>query len=276
MPAPTLKVVADTPEFDHGEIDDRPVPAPKAINRRVSAAAAMAPAATAAHETAESPAPSSSSATIAISVARKSVIGSPSCPIMRSLCIRRRNNTQRELWFRSAGGLLLSRCGSSFCIAARVAQRTYRAPLLWLTAKRSITTEPESLMDVLFHGPSVPGPNIHQGANHEENRSRFPSRGWNFHADVGGRVLHRPGYRHQEVHHRRQEAHRHDPDGRRRRQGLYDARRGDHGHEDREDLPEHVSIREAAVRGGPAVSPEGEAKARREHGMAERKPPVLS
>src|SRR4030081_3588742 len=106
MPAPTLKVVADTPEFDHGEMDDRPVPAPKAINRRVSAAAAIAPAATAAHETAESRAPSSSSATMAISVARKSVIGSPSV----SDCARRvhgpPNNTRAELWFRSADGLL--------------------------------------------------------------------------------------------------------------------------------------------------------------------------
>src|SRR5712671_6454538 len=77
MPAPTLNVVADTPEFDHGEIDDKPVPAPKAIKRSVSAAAATAPAATAAHETAESPAPPSSSATMAISVARKSVIARP-------------------------------------------------------------------------------------------------------------------------------------------------------------------------------------------------------
>ncbi len=51
-------------------------------------------------------------------------------------------------------------------------------------------------MYVLFHGPSVPGPNIYQGANHEENRSRFRSRGGNRHADVGGRVLHRAGHRH--------------------------------------------------------------------------------
>src|SRR4051794_7372377 len=77
MPAPTLNVVADTPEFDHGEIDDKPVPAPKAIKRRVSAAAATAPAATAAHETAESRAPPSSSATMAISVARKSLMARP-------------------------------------------------------------------------------------------------------------------------------------------------------------------------------------------------------
>src|SRR5882757_4924004 len=101
MPAPTLKVVADTPEFDHGEIDDRPVPAPKAIKRRVSAAAATAPAATAAHETAESPAPPSSSATMAISVARKSVMARPLLNCAGGLCIRPRNNTRRELWFRS-------------------------------------------------------------------------------------------------------------------------------------------------------------------------------
>src|ERR1700716_1288449 len=97
MPAPTLKVVADTPEFDHGEMDDRPVPAPKAINRRVSAAAATAPAATAAHETAESPAPSSSSATMAISVARKSVIGSPSSLFCRAFSSGPAHNTRQHL-----------------------------------------------------------------------------------------------------------------------------------------------------------------------------------
>src|ERR1700686_541967 len=74
MPAPTLKVVDDTPELDQGEIDDNPVPAPKAIRTKLSAAAAPAPAATAAHDTAESSAPSLSSATMAISVARKSVM----------------------------------------------------------------------------------------------------------------------------------------------------------------------------------------------------------
>jgi hypothetical protein len=53
MPVPTLKVVADTPEFDQGETADSPMPAPKATKARVKAAAATAPAATAAHETAD-------------------------------------------------------------------------------------------------------------------------------------------------------------------------------------------------------------------------------
>src|ERR1700704_3037146 len=119
MPAPTLKVVADTPEFDHGEIDDRPVPAPKAINRRVSAAAATAPAATAAHETAESPAPSSSSATIAISVARKSVIGSPSCPIVPGMYMGLRTIRGRNFGSGSADGLLLRQCGDPSRSATR-------------------------------------------------------------------------------------------------------------------------------------------------------------
>jgi hypothetical protein len=51
MPVPTSKVDADTPVSLHGDMDEKPIPAPKATRRSVSAAAATAPAATAAHET---------------------------------------------------------------------------------------------------------------------------------------------------------------------------------------------------------------------------------
>src|SRR5712672_589700 len=51
MPAPILKVVTDTPESAHGEIDERPRPAPNATSRSVKAAAATAPPAIAGHET---------------------------------------------------------------------------------------------------------------------------------------------------------------------------------------------------------------------------------
>ena len=45
MPVPTLKEVAETPESDHGDTDESPMPAPKAIKSRVRAHAATAPAA---------------------------------------------------------------------------------------------------------------------------------------------------------------------------------------------------------------------------------------
>ena len=44
MPLPILNVVADTPEPAQGEIDDKPIPAPKAKRRRLRAAVTMAPA----------------------------------------------------------------------------------------------------------------------------------------------------------------------------------------------------------------------------------------
>src|SRR6266511_3323435 len=53
MPAATLKVSLEIPEFDHGEIDENPMPAPNANNTNVSAAAATPPAAIAAHDTAD-------------------------------------------------------------------------------------------------------------------------------------------------------------------------------------------------------------------------------
>jgi hypothetical protein len=48
-----LKVVADGPELAHGETAEKPIPTPNATKASVKAAAAMAPAATAAHDTAE-------------------------------------------------------------------------------------------------------------------------------------------------------------------------------------------------------------------------------
>src|SRR2546430_2110446 len=53
MPVATLKVSPEIPEFDHGEIDENPIPAPNANNANVSAAAATPPAAIAAHDTAD-------------------------------------------------------------------------------------------------------------------------------------------------------------------------------------------------------------------------------
>src|ERR1700754_1761581 len=53
MPLPILNVVADTPEPAQGEIDDKPMPAPKANRRRLKAAVATAPAAIAAQDTPE-------------------------------------------------------------------------------------------------------------------------------------------------------------------------------------------------------------------------------
>src|ERR1700691_3951954 len=53
MPVPDLKVDAETPESDHGDTADRPMPAPNAISSKVRAAPATAPAATAAHDTPE-------------------------------------------------------------------------------------------------------------------------------------------------------------------------------------------------------------------------------
>ena len=50
---PIEKVVAETPESGHGETDERPIPAPKAMRMRVMAQAATAPAATEAQDTAE-------------------------------------------------------------------------------------------------------------------------------------------------------------------------------------------------------------------------------
>src|ERR1700691_2514497 len=52
MPVATLKVEADTPLSLHGETAEKPMPAPNATSKRVNAAAATAPAATAAHDTA--------------------------------------------------------------------------------------------------------------------------------------------------------------------------------------------------------------------------------
>jgi len=46
-----LKVVADTPEFPHGETTEKPMPAPKDSSTSVNARDATAPARTAAHET---------------------------------------------------------------------------------------------------------------------------------------------------------------------------------------------------------------------------------
>src|ERR1700688_1651382 len=53
MPVATLKVEAETPLSLHGETAEKPMPAPNAISRRVNAAAATAPAATAGHDTAD-------------------------------------------------------------------------------------------------------------------------------------------------------------------------------------------------------------------------------
>src|SRR5437588_11019410 len=53
MPLTILKVVADTPELGQGDTAENPMPAPKATNTRVSAAAVTPPAITAAQETAE-------------------------------------------------------------------------------------------------------------------------------------------------------------------------------------------------------------------------------
>src|SRR4029077_5685088 len=66
MPVPPSKVEADTPVSLHGDIDEKPMPAPNATSRRVSAAAATAPAATAGHET---PDCASTAATAALVVA---------------------------------------------------------------------------------------------------------------------------------------------------------------------------------------------------------------
>src|SRR3978361_1822972 len=50
-PVPILKVVAETPEFPHGETTERPMPAPNESSTSVSARDATAPARTAAHDT---------------------------------------------------------------------------------------------------------------------------------------------------------------------------------------------------------------------------------
>jgi hypothetical protein len=54
MPVPTSKVDAETPVSLHGDMDEKPIPAPNAMRRSVRAAAATAPAATAGHETLDS------------------------------------------------------------------------------------------------------------------------------------------------------------------------------------------------------------------------------
>jgi hypothetical protein len=51
MPAPILKVVAETPGPVQGEIKDNPMPAPNETKRRVNAADATPPAAMAGHDT---------------------------------------------------------------------------------------------------------------------------------------------------------------------------------------------------------------------------------
>jgi hypothetical protein len=51
--APTPTAEEDSPEFDQGESDERPIPAPRAVKLSNSAAAANAPPETAAHETPE-------------------------------------------------------------------------------------------------------------------------------------------------------------------------------------------------------------------------------
>src|ERR671927_393399 len=53
MPLAILKVVAEIPEFGHGEMDEKPIPAPNASSTSVSAAAAIPPATTAPHATAD-------------------------------------------------------------------------------------------------------------------------------------------------------------------------------------------------------------------------------
>src|SRR5215475_3357526 len=86
MPVPMLNVVIDTPESDHGEIAEKPMPAPNAISSRVSAALANPSAATAAQLMAEDDASvamigsimSLSAAMMETSAARRSVMDSPS------------------------------------------------------------------------------------------------------------------------------------------------------------------------------------------------------
>ena len=46
-------VIAETPEFDHGETEPSPIPLPKASKASIVAAATADPAKTAAHDTAE-------------------------------------------------------------------------------------------------------------------------------------------------------------------------------------------------------------------------------
>src|SRR5450432_3307814 len=53
IPVPTLNVVIEAPESDQGETADKPMPVPNAINSRVNAADATAPAAIAAQEIAD-------------------------------------------------------------------------------------------------------------------------------------------------------------------------------------------------------------------------------
>src|SRR6185437_4271454 len=53
MPAATLKVSLEIPELDQGEIDENPMPAPKANRTSVKAAVATAPAVMAAQDTAD-------------------------------------------------------------------------------------------------------------------------------------------------------------------------------------------------------------------------------
>src|SRR5579859_4091185 len=50
-PVPTLKVVAETPEFPQGETTENPMPMPKDKSTSVSAREATAPASTAAQDT---------------------------------------------------------------------------------------------------------------------------------------------------------------------------------------------------------------------------------
>src|SRR6185503_12551453 len=68
MPVPSSNVDAETPVSLQGDIEESPMPAPNATSRRVSAAAATAPAATAGHETPEV-------ASMAVTAARSVVSG---------------------------------------------------------------------------------------------------------------------------------------------------------------------------------------------------------
>ena len=52
MPEATWKVPAETPEFYHGEIEEKPTALPKATSASVNAADAKPPARIARHETA--------------------------------------------------------------------------------------------------------------------------------------------------------------------------------------------------------------------------------
>ena len=120
MPVPVLKVEADTPLSLHGDIADRPNPAPNATSASVRAAAATAPAAIAGHET-----PVVCTSTMVVGPARVR-------NVHRYLLLRSHKHGWRAYsasWFTTVSAILVS-VASVFFSSCRVASSSFTASLM--------------------------------------------------------------------------------------------------------------------------------------------------